>query len=194
MAKVALGCSVHSGWAVVVAVAEPAGGSEPVIVGRYRATLVPDELPRMTYHAAAELPVGDGEALIEQVTAAAEAGARSELAMAINGVTDGDVELCAVLGEERSLPSLERILASHALLHTAEGQLYRQVLVEAAQDLGLRAVLMPPKAVGAQVMATWGWSEDRQATWLTGEGKALGPPWQKDHKQAVLAAMVALRT
>jgi hypothetical protein len=194
MPKVALGCSVHSGWAVVVAVAEPRDGVEPDVVARYRATLLPEELPRMTYHAAADLPLVDAEALIEQVTAAAEAGARTELEGAVRGVTDGDVESCAVLGEERTLPELERILASHSLLHTAEGALYREVLVEAAQDLGMRAVLVPPKGVDALVTSTWGWTEGRQTTWLTKVGKELGPPWQKDHKQAVLAAMVALRS
>jgi hypothetical protein len=45
-----------------------------------------------------------------------------------------EVAGCGVLfGSGKMLPPLEGILASHALIHTAEGQMFRNVLVWAAQ-------------------------------------------------------------
>jgi hypothetical protein len=86
----------------------------------------------------------------------------------------------------------KRVLASHALLHAAEGVLYREVLLDAAAELELQATLVSPASLGTSVQAATGWDGDRQVAWLSALGRAAGPPWQQDHKRAALAALVVL--
>ena len=52
-------------------------------------------------------------------------------------------------------------------------------LLEAASHLGLRVSLVDPDQLAISAA-------------LDAAGKALGPPWQKDHKLAASAALLAL--
>ena len=88
----------------------------------------------------------------------------------------------AVIGEPRDVPPPERVLASHMLLHAAEGELYRSVLVDADAAAGLAVHVVPPDAV----------TVDAHADLLATMGKAAGAPWRADHKLAVVAALAAL--
>ncbi len=44
------------------------------------------------------------------------------------------------MGSGSTLPSLEKILASHALIHTAEGEFFRTVIREACEDADMRVM------------------------------------------------------
>lgn len=90
--------------------------------------------------------------------------------------TDGNDVVSAVVGEHRELPPLERILASHALVHTAEGVLYREALMEAAALAGVTGSLAPPALLGTAMHAAWGWDLDDQAAWLSTTGRRAGAP------------------
>jgi hypothetical protein len=173
----ALGWRAHSGWAVLVAVRGPA--SSPLILTRERIDLVDDSLPKQPYHAIIgdELSLHDGSALIARVRRSAirAAAAATKAAVKQFGVSD-----VGVVARVRNIPDdLERILSSHALLHAAEGALFEQSLLDAATRAGLACSVMEPN--GTQVGDA-----------LDAAGKALGPPWQKDHKLAATAAMLAL--
>jgi hypothetical protein len=54
----ALGCKLHTGWAMLVAVAGDPGGIEVLL--RRRIDLLPPDnsIPRFVYHQAAEMPAG----------------------------------------------------------------------------------------------------------------------------------------
>jgi phosphoserine phosphatase len=91
------------------------------------------------------------------------------------------------------LPSaLETILASHALLHAAEGDLYREALAEAAASSGLAVAGFPPKELYSEAAAQFGVTEAVMRELLARTGKAIGSPWRADHKEAALAALLAL--
>jgi hypothetical protein len=171
--SVRLGWRCHSGWAVmVVAAGTPAA---PRILARERVQLVDEPLPRMPYHAiqAWELSTGDGKTLIGKVRRAATKVTKK-------AVKDFDLETVAVVGKVRNVPDdLQRILAAHALLHAAEGALYEEVLLDAAARADLPAVLVEERAI--EISAA-----------LDAAGKKLGPPWQKDHKLAASAALIAV--
>lgn len=87
-----------------------------------------------------------------------------------------------VIGDHPVPDSLATILASHALMHAAEGQLYRDALLEAAAACGL-----PARGVARR----------RAVALLTGEladavallGTRAGHPWRKQHKLAAVAAL-----
>jgi hypothetical protein len=92
-----------------------------------------------------------------------------------------EVVRCGVLlGSGRPLPELAAILASHALIHTAEGELFRDALVWAARECGLPVTGVREKGLNAAALKR-----------LDALGKALGPPWTQDQKYATLAALMA---
>jgi hypothetical protein len=86
-----------------------------------------------------------------------------------------------VLGSGKALPGLEGILASHALIHTAEGEMFREVLVWAAHELGLTVTGVRVKELDAMALER-----------IDSFGKLIGPPWTEDQKYATVAALTAL--
>ncbi len=188
-----MGFSLHSGWAVAVAV----GGTprQPAVLLRRRVELVAAELPRQVFHAAAELPGAPAEQLVHRVERSATECAGRELKrlcddVAALGHTVGPVALCA---EPREVPAdVAKIVANHTLIHSAEGELYREALEWAADDLGLPLLQVDAKRVPAEAATRLGLTPDRQKAMLADLGRTLGPPWQADHKRATLLALVAL--
>jgi hypothetical protein len=172
----ALGFRTHTGWAVMCAVR---AGSPPTLVSRTRVQMCPTTVPADAYHAAAadRDDLKKAEKLISRVVAASVKGARA----AIRGAGD-EVVAVALVNEPRDLPSLSRILGSHALIHSAEGDMYREVVAEAAEAEGLRVFHFSASDLGA------GGRQDL----LRAFGEAVGTPWQREHKDAALAAVMAL--
>jgi hypothetical protein len=64
----------------------------------------------------------------------------------------------------------------------AEGQLAREVIAEAAAQLGLRVHYLDPK----------GRPDPAAVERTVALGRAAGPPWRKEHRMAALAALGAL--
>src|SRR5690349_17664635 len=129
-ATTAIGFSDHAGWAVLSAVRR-AGPGQFELVFRRRILTCPSSLPRQPYHAVAE--AGMPRDTIHQVMDAA----RRLAVVAIREVLAETPHLFAAsvaMGRTPVPTDLDRILASHALLHSAEGELYRDALSEAAAD------------------------------------------------------------
>lgn len=83
---------------------------------------------------------------------------------------------CAVVAKAGAIPAVEDILASHPLIHRAEGMFYRDVLLAAAEACGLEVTLTPPSTLDVKGPA------------LAAAGKVVGKPWASDWKLAALAA------
>ncbi len=189
--ELAWGCKPHSGWAIAVLV----GGSatEPLVLDRRRVQLCPDDLPRQVYHAALGLPRPRAAALVAKVDAAVAAMTADVLSELTELARDrGDLIAIAVIGRPRAIPQLESVLASHALLHAAEGELYRGALDDAAEVRGLAVVTAPSKGTMEDAAAALGTTRDLLASRLTALRTELGAPWQADHKDATAAALMAL--
>jgi hypothetical protein len=92
----------------------------------------------------------------------------------------------------RALPDLAGILASHALIHTAEGQMFRDLLAEAGRYHALPIIEVRERELMARCTADLGLSAEQIARRLAELGRALGPPWRQDEKLATLAAWLAL--
>jgi hypothetical protein len=144
---------------------------------------------REPYHAASTLPLDEAPALIESAEEAAATSAEATIRGLVSSL--GDVAAVGVVGGNRRLPTeLARILEKHALLHAAERDLYEQAIVRGASRAGLPVTTIP---------ATGTLFDD--ASHLLGValepslaelGRSVGPPWQKDQKEATAAALVAL--
>ena len=151
----------------------------------------------MVYHAAADggCSFDEGQALVERVSGAVMERTGAVLDEVV-ATLDGDGHepaVVAVIGLPRTLPDLAKILTAHPLLHAAEGELYRGALVDAAADRGLPVYLADPKAVQSQGAVALGMDEAALVGVIKVIGAANGPPWQKDHRDAVVAALTALQ-
>ena len=87
---------------------------------------------------------------------------------------------------------LATILASHARLHAAEGELYRDALVEGAAQLGLPVTRFANKGAISEAAQVLGVDSDALAARLAALRTTLGAPWQKDHREATAGALLVL--
>lgn len=195
MTKAAVGFRAHTGWAAAVVLIGPP--DSPRVVERRRVNLLAPGIPFECYHAAAVMPLARAEALVKKARNTATELAREALRHIADGLRATKDELVAagvVLSSARPLLSLEEALSSHAMKHAAEGQLYRQALMDAANGLGLRVAAAPERDL-ADVAAG---VPSMSAAALRGRagdlGRELGPPWALDQKTAALVAWLALAT
>lgn len=190
--RAAIGCRDHSGWAVLVGVGgDPAA---PTVLARERVTLVEDDL-RMAYHLAAEGPRHEAGGLIQRVERQAEEGAIDavrDLVDRLRAERHDVVGLAVAAGNTPMPDALDTILASHALVHAAEGELYRDALASAADVCQLPLTRFAHTHAIAEAAAALGVHADGLDARLRALGKALGPPWQKDHRDAAAAALLVL--
>ncbi|MFI0450700.1 hypothetical protein [Actinomadura sp. 6N118] len=191
MARAAIGFRDHSGWAVLVAVGGEAGS--PQVLLRERVELLDDpELPAQVYHAAASRDLDEAAGLIATVERSARAAARTVVAAAVAQLKEYDVAAVALGLDRAELPEdLAKVLRNHTSLHVGEGELYREALADAAEACGLRAVRYDFRSLAETATPVLGADvRDRIAAWR----REIGPPWARDHKDAALAAWLALAT
>jgi hypothetical protein len=177
--RTALGFRAHSGWAALVAVAGTVDA--PQVLARSRIIIGNTKQP---YHGAAELPFSQAEKFVHDAIESSRALAVEAISAAIKALRAQRHEVVGcgvVLGSGKPLPALEKILASHALIHAAEGELFRDVLVWAAKQCRLPVTGVREKNLDARALAHIG-----------SLGKLIGPPWTQDQKYATVAAFKAL--
>ena len=190
--EAALGFRSHSGWAVLVAVAGL--GAEPVVIVRRRVELS-RRTPRQPFHAAEGRPFAAAEALIRRSTDEAAALAERALGEAIDELRAAGHEARAsgvLLAAGRPLPGLREILASHALIHAAEGELFREVLRQASRQCGLSVIAVKERELEERAARALNRPAEELVRRVAEWGRALGPPWTKDEKRAALVAWLAL--
>jgi hypothetical protein len=191
----ALGFRAHSGWTAVVAVAGSPG--RPVVLERRRIETADTAIPgsKQPYHAAERLGVERAETLIRQCRDSSTLLAMRAVSAMVaqlkqNGLTVVGAGILFASG--RPLPDLAATLRSHALIHTAEGEFFREVLVRASEHCSLHVTKVKEREVwdrGTMVFRLP--SADLQQR-IGGLGRSLGPPWRQDEKLASLAAWIAL--
>ncbi|HXW92298.1 MAG TPA: hypothetical protein VEK33_17235, partial [Terriglobales bacterium] len=102
---------------------------------------------------------------------------------------------CAILlASGRALPSLQKILASHALIHTAEGEFFRNVVREACEHFRIPVMGIRERELDERANATFGKAAARVRQHINGLGKTVGSPWTQDEKTAALAALIGSRS
>jgi len=191
----ALGCRSHSGWAALVALSGPL--DSPEVVDRRRIEIADAAIrgSKQPFHAAEPMPSPTAEAFLKRCT-----GRTTDLA--IEALRNAVAELRArgyqatsfgiTLGSGRALPELKAVLASHALIHTAEGEFYRDGLLRAAKSCRLNVSGIKEKELYEQASARLRIPLSELGRRVADLGKPLGPPWSQDQKYAALAAWLAL--
>jgi hypothetical protein len=192
--KVVFGAKAHSGWAALVVVGKRDG--DLAVVDRRRIELAEDDWAKQPYHAAEGLKEGAARDVVQRGIEAAHRIAVREMRAAVQRERkrDNEVTACAVLVTD-PLPdwSIEEILAVHFRMHKAEGVLFRDALVRATKECGLRLVAIPEKALTKHAERALGSQGSTLVKEIATLGKSVGPPWGKDQKVAALAALVAMK-
>ena len=195
MRPAAIGMRAHSGWAAMVALA--GSPQSPEVIDRRRIITADPAIrgSKQPFHAAEPLQLPEAEALIRKCTESTRRLSREALRAAISELRGKGAEVFAcgvILGSGRTLPALEAILASHALLHTAEGEFYRQALLEAGQHSKLMLAGVKEREALEEGAKLLGMPVAQLPARLSELGRGLGPPWTQDQKYAALVAWLAL--
>jgi hypothetical protein len=195
MKKAAVGFRVHSGWTAAVVVTVEKGS--PSVVAKQRPHLVEtfSYTFRQPYHTAEKMPLGEAREFVARV----QEEARRLAYRAIRGLQSDSQQQgimltrgCLLLASGRPLPDLEKILASHALIHTADGELFREAILHACVRCGLRTESIREKELLERAKGSLHLQPAALLRRVTELGKPFGSPWSQDEKFATVAAWLAL--
>jgi hypothetical protein len=191
----ALGFAPHSGWAALVALAVADG--RPHVVARDRIVMADERDPesKQPYHAIEELPIKEAARRLAGYEKTANRMAQDAVRQVVDELQkDGHkvVGIGILDSSGRSGDSLEAILASHALIHTADGDHYRRALAAAAEGCGVQAVRVRARDLEQEAASALRQTPEKLKQTLKDLGREVGPPWTADHKGAALLAWLIL--
>lgn len=192
---IALGFRTHTGWATVVALRGFPGDFQ--ILVRRRIELLPADpaLPRFAYHQAAELTPPKAAKLVAGVRQAATecaAAAVRTLVEELRGSSRSVAFAGIPRGTTRVPQELQNILRAHSLIHAAEGELFQQALIAAAEGCGLSVVQARERDLWLKLAEAYGTEEADLRTLIDGHRRVAGSPWAMDQKIAAAVALLAL--
>jgi len=195
MKQAALGFRVHSGWTALVAVSLQK--NSPSVLARQRVHLVEAFTYefRQPYHTAEEMPLDKARDFVSRVQSEARRLAhRAILGLQSDLQTQGfALKSCGlILASGKPLPTLEKILASHALIHTADGELFREAIVHASIRSGLAMCTVKERELLDRAGQAFRIKSAALLQRVTEMGRPLGAPWSQDEKFATLAAWLAM--
>ena len=197
MKVAALGFRVHSGWAALVAVLLEKGA--PSVAAKQRPHFVETFTYtfRQPYHTAARMPLGEGREFVARAREEARRLAYRAICGVQSDLEEQGIKLtrCALLlASGRPLPSLENIFASHALIHTADGELFREAILHACARCGLKTATIKDKELLEHAKSVLRIQPAELMRRVTELGRPFSAPWSQDEKFATLAAWLALKS
>ena len=193
MKNAAFGIRMHSGWGVLVCIS--GNPSAPEVVDRQRVVVVEPTMggAKQPYHFAETLPLEEAERHLQKCAEVSERlalGAIREVLEAVNARNYRIVGCAMLLASGRALPALPNILASHALVHTAEGEFFRRVVREACERCRIPIVGFRERELDEHANATFGKAAAGVRQCISDLRRTVGSPWTQDEKTAALAALM----
>jgi hypothetical protein len=195
MHRAAIGIRVHSGWGALVAVSHKNREIEILDRRRISITGTTDAGASQPYHAARNLQLPEAEAFLATAFTAAHTAASSGLrqVMDVLHAQKYRVTGCAILmSAARPLPSLEKILAAHPLLHTAEGIFFREAFAKACASNNLPVTKIKERDLEVALKQKFPRRTAQIKTKVQLLAHTVGHPWTTDQKLATLAALLLL--
>ena len=177
-----IGVSDHGGWAVLVTVAR-----DGTLLDRRRVELVGEGLPKIPHHSEGQgLPLDEAVELVERVRVSAERHA----VLALDAVTMAVPRILGVALRERPQlpPTIAGRIKDYRAQNVADWVMYRNAVASAAEARGWPVHWYDAKSVlgvASQALRV----ENFDAHFLNLR-RAVGPPWNNDHKLAMAAAVV----
>jgi hypothetical protein len=194
MKRAAIGVRMHSGWGALVAVSNNAGTVEVIERQRIAITTPGTRGGNQPYHFAKNLEIPEAEKFLGNyfvVSRHIALAAVRDLVEKLHGQYRV-VGSAVLLASGRPLPPLSKILASHALIHAAEGEFFREAFSKACESLDLPVTGFRERDLDEYVETTFGKRATRLWQQISTLGRSLGPPWTQDQKMAALAALIVL--
>jgi hypothetical protein len=190
-ATAAVGFTVKSGWAAAVAIAEMRDGFR--VLDSRRVELCDPDLPESTqpYHDGFATMRTPGPKLTRLLSSVRTFGRRS----VVQFLDEARAEAGKLRGAGMIVGSLidpSTIGNEHIRIHAMEGKLFREVLLDAAEQSGLRCGVWRERDVMAAARAALELSDASIAQALARCGAAR-KPWRTEQKRAALAAWLVLR-
>lgn len=188
-----LGLAPHSGWAALVIL----GGTarSPRVLARERLEMTDAALrgSGQPYHALEGLPLAEARRRLTRLEASAAALALAGLCAILERAATGAPRAAGILAAAgRGDGTLAAILASHALIHTADGEHFRNALGSACEELGVAVTRVPRRELPQRAAAALPGSPAELTARVAALGRDLGPPWGADQKSATLLAWLLL--
>ncbi|HMD32868.1 MAG TPA: hypothetical protein VKG84_13220 [Candidatus Acidoferrales bacterium] len=178
-----IGVSDHGGWAVLVTATR-----DGTLLDRRRVELVGEGLPKIPHHSEGQgLPLDEAVELVERVRASAEMHA----VLALDTVTMAVPRILGVALREcpQLPPTIAGRIKDYRAQNVADWVMYRKALAAAAEARGWPVHWYDAKSVlgtASQALHV----ESLDAHFLKVR-RAIGPPWNKDHRLAMAAAIIA---
>ena len=149
---------------------------------------------RQPYHTAEKMPLDKARAFVSRMEEGAKLLAEGVICPIQRDLRKQGYELiCFGLPLASANPlQLDRILRSHALIHTADGELFRRALIHASRRCNLAGFTIKERDLLVDACKTLSIKNEDLMGRLTALGKLIGSPWSQDEKFAALAAWLAL--
>jgi len=181
-----IGVSDHGGWAIMVTVAR-----DGTLLDRRRVELVDDALPGIPHHHEGQLlPIDEAVALVERVRASAQMHAVSALEAVSKSVPH--ILGIALRVRPQLPPTIAERIKDHRARNVADWVMYREALALAAEARGWTVYWYDAKQVaGLAARALHIGDFDEHFLQMR---RAIGPPWNQDHKLAMAAAVTMATT
>jgi hypothetical protein len=191
----AFGFCAHSGWAAMIVLG--GGPAELSVLARSRVALIDDHDPesKQPYHAVEFLCVEEAtgrlRGYLEVAVGLAHAAIETQCAaVKQRGYQVKSVGIIESAGRKEI--ALSSVLKSHALIHAAEGDHFRNALSAAAQGLGLRVCRIKAGDLEGHAVSQLRLPLKRMLDTVNRLGRQVGPPWGADQKRAALLAWTLL--
>jgi hypothetical protein len=187
-----LGIAHHYGWAVAVT-----ASADHHVVDRRRIELIEPGLPAAPIHheGGPHLLHRSGEPLDDRALAALVADVRSSVVRAASSALDelgsvlpGPITTMALRAWPDDFPEDIAVQRRVPYESRADSVMYCKVLAELARERGWAVHAYQAKTVEEEAARILG---ERANEVLRGPRATLGPPWSKDHRQALAATIVA---
>jgi hypothetical protein len=187
----AIGFSPHSGWAAMVAI----GGSmsAPTLLARQRVALIDGQDPpaKQPYHTVEFMCIEEATGRLDGYLSTATRMAHDSMLAQSAALEERGFALRAagILESSGRKPvSLSSILASHALIHGADGDHFRNALAGAAVELRLRVCRVRVRDIESFAGERLRQPVNRLLEIVSELGRGAGAPWGADQKKAALLA------
>lgn len=181
-----VGVSDHAGWAILVTASD-----DGALVDRRRVALVEDGIPCMPHHHDGQrLPLDEAVALVDRVRDSATRAAGVGLDALVAALPRPPSAIALRASPPLPATVAERITNYRAMC-VADWVMYRSCLADAARARGIDVSTYDPATVLDEAAAALGAAS--LDPWFAKARAQVGAPWQKDHRLAMAAAIVAAR-
>lgn len=191
----------ETGQAALVTLSRAARDSDlmnVMILDRRDVDLCDADVPPRVYHAAKGLPQHAAQTLVDHVVVSAARMAGHELDELLSEMRSHGHSIDSVsVAVDESDPDiatmpLPDVLTSHTRIHAAENALYRDALVAAAAGRGSAVFRYPSRSLADAARTALRLRPDEITQRLDAWGRHVGIPWRRHHKDAALAAWLAM--